>query len=167
MKNKKLMLIIIGVLIGILLVIGIGYAYYMAYVGSGASTNVNVTSDTTDKFTFTQGTAIALNATQFNFTSGGSDLSSVTTSSATLVANSTNSSASNTYQAYFKIDSNTYTYTKDTSTPEIILTVTDPTGAEITSIPGLTYVTISDTLKGFDITNKTGRFTIESDYAIT
>jgi hypothetical protein len=92
-------------------------------------------------------------------------LSSETTSSATLKANSTNNTANSTYNIYFDIPSNNYVYSSGT-TPEIILTITDPTGAAVTSISGLTYVTSGD-VSGFDITTKTGTFTIAEDYAIT
>jgi hypothetical protein len=44
--------------------------FMQAQIGSGAKTNVNVTSDTTDRLTFTKGSDINLKATQFNFTNG-------------------------------------------------------------------------------------------------
>jgi hypothetical protein len=161
--KRKIMLVILGTLIVLL---GITYAYYIAQIGPGSKTNINLTSDTLDKLTFTQGTDLSLNATQFNFTNGGSNLTSSTTASATLVANSTNNTASDTYNAYIDISSNSYIYTQNESTPEIILTITNPTGANITTMTGLTYVT-SNGVSGFDITNKTGVFSIAEDYAIS
>jgi hypothetical protein len=161
--KRKIMLVILGTLIVLL---GITYAYYIAQIGPGSKTNINLTSDTLDKLTFTQGTDLSLNATQFNFTNGGSNLTSSTTASATLVANSTNNTASDTYNAYIDISSNSYIYTQNESTPEIILTITNPTGANVTTMTGLTYVT-SNGVSGFDITNKTGVFSIAEDYAIS
>src|SRR5574344_1095330 len=137
-KKKTFWLILTGIALAVVVSIGIGYAFYQAQVGSGAKTNVNVTSDSSDKLTFTKGSDISLKATQFNFTNGGANLSSETTSSATLKANSTNNTANSTYNIYFDIPSNNYVYSSGT-TPEIILTITDPTGAAVTSISGLTY----------------------------
>jgi hypothetical protein len=160
--KRKIMLVILGTLIVLL---GITYAYYIAQIGPGSKTNINLTSDTLDKLTFTQGDDLSLNATQFNFTNGGSNLTSSTTASATLIANSTNNTASDTYNVYVKILDNTYDYTTETSVPEIILSITDPTGAAVTSITGLTYVT-ADGVSGFDVTNKGGSFVVNEGYAI-
>src|SRR5574344_93877 len=164
-KKKTLWLTVTGIALALVVSIGIGYAFYAAQIGSGAKTNVNVTSDTTDRLTFTKGSDINLKATQFNFTNGGTNLSSETTSSATLKANSTNNTANSTYNVYFIVSNNTYTYTNGT-TPEIILTITDPTGAAVTSIAGLTYVTSGDT-SGFDITTYKGMINVATDYAIS
>jgi hypothetical protein len=164
-KKKTFWLILTGIALAVVVSIGIGYAFYAAQVGSGAKTNVNVTSDSSDKLTFTKGSDISLKATQFNFTNGGTNLSSETTSSATLKANSTNNTANSTYNVYFIVSNNTYTYTNGT-TPEIILTITDPTGAAVTSISGLTYVTSGDT-SGFDITTYKGMINVATDYAIS
>jgi hypothetical protein len=164
-KKKTFWLILTGIALAVVVSIGIGYAFYAAQVGSGAKTNVNVTSDSSDKLTFTKGSDISLKATQFNFTNGGTNLSSETTSSATLKANSTNNTANSTYNVYFIVSNNTYTYTNGT-TPEIILTITDPTGAAVTSIAGLTYVTSGDT-SGFDITTYKGIINVATDYAIS
>jgi hypothetical protein len=164
-KKKTLWLTITGIALALVVSIGIGYAFYAAQIGSGAKTNVNVTSDTTDRLTFQAGDPLALKITQFNLGTGAGNVTSETTSSATLKANSTNNTANSTYNIYFDIPSNNYVYSSGT-TPEIILTITDPTGAAVTSISGLTYVTSGD-VSGFDITTKTGTFTIAEDYAIT
>jgi hypothetical protein len=163
-KKKTLWLTITGIALALVVSIGIGYAFYAAQIGSGAKTNVNVTSDTSDRLTFQAGDPLALKITQFNLGTGAGNVTSETTSSATLKANSTNNTANSTYNIYFDIPSNNYVYSSGT-TPEIILTITDPTGAAVTSISGLTYVTSGD-VSGFDITTKTGTFTIAEDYAI-
>jgi hypothetical protein len=164
-KKKTLWLTITGIALALVVSIGIGYAFYAAQIGSGAKTNVNVTSDTSDRLTFQAGDPLALKITQFNLGTGAGNVTSETTSSATLKANSTNNTANSTYNIYFDIPSNNYVYSSGT-TPEIILTITDPTGAAVTSMSGLTYVTSGD-VSGFDITTKTGTFTIAEDYAIT
>lgn len=166
-KNRKNILITLGILIGLLCLVGIGYAYFAANMGSDAETNVNVTSKTSDSLTFTQGTDLSLTATQQNF--NPDDLTNVTGTtkgSAKLVANSGNNTASATYQVYFRISQNGYTYTQNESTPELILTIKDPDNNNVTSIEGLTYVT-SNGISGFDVTNKTGFYNVSLNHAIS
>ena len=82
-----------------------------------------------------------------------------------LTVNSTNDTAEYTYWVYFNITDNTLIYS-DGSTPEVILSVTDPIGNEVTSIEGLTYGTYNG-VTGFDVTTKKGIFTIATNYPIT
>jgi hypothetical protein len=165
-EKRKYILIMFGIIIFLLCSLLVGYAYFKGNIGSGLNTNINASAKTSDHLTFINGDALALNATQFNFTKSGSSLTSSTTSSAKLIANTNTSSANDTYQVYINITSNTYNYTTVGLTPEIILSITDPTGDAITSVPGLTYVT-SGGVSGFDITNKTGLYQIYGDYAIS
>src|SRR5574344_1520497 len=165
-EKRTYILIMFGIIIFLLCSLLMGYAYFKGNIGSGLNTNINASAKTSDHLTFINGDTLALNATQFNFTKEGSNLTSSTTSSANLIANKNTNSANDTYQVYINITSNTYNYTTVGLTPEIILSRTDPTGYAITSVPGLTYVT-SGGVSGFDITNKTGLFQIYSDYAIS
>ena len=65
------------------------------------------------------------------------------------------------------INSNTYTYTTSDNTAEVILTIKDENGNNVTSgVDGLTYVT-SGGVSGFDVTGKTGLFNIKTDYPIS
>ena len=72
---------------------------------------------------------------------------------------------------YLNISDNTFTYTQDTNTPEILLTIKDASGNAVTSITGLTYKTVTDgkgaSLSGFDITTKSGLVTLFSNREIT
>ena len=65
---------------------------------------------------------------------------------------------------FLNISDNTFLYSVDTNTPELILTIKDKSNNEVTSIEGLTYKTVTDgkgtTIKGFDITNKNGLLTL-------
>jgi hypothetical protein len=161
--KRKITLIILGALIVLLTVT---YAYYMFQVGNGSKTNIDITSDTVDRLTFINGDPISLRVNQFTLAEGSStNVTGSTSSSANLKANSYNTTASSTYNAYFVIDSNTFTYTNGT-TPEMLLSITDPTGATVTSITGLTYVT-QNGVSGFDITNKDDTYVIASNYAIS
>ena len=61
---------------------------------------------------------------------------------------------------FLNVSDNTFAYSVDTNTPELILTIKDKSNNELTSIEGLTYKAVTDgkgtTIKGFDITNKNG-----------
>ena len=65
---------------------------------------------------------------------------------------------------FLNISDNTFAYSVDTNTPELILTIKDKSNNELTSIEGLTYKAVTDgkgtTIKGFDITNKNGLLTL-------
>jgi hypothetical protein len=161
--KRKITLIILGALIALLT---ITYAYYVAQTGNGAFTNLKVTSGTVDRLTFINGSALSLKVDQFTLAEGSTDnVTGSTSSSANLKANSSTITATDSYNAYFDISQNEFTYTSGT-TPEMLLSITDPSGTLITSIPNLTYVT-QNGVSGFDITNKIGTFTIASGYSIT
>ena len=167
-KNKKLV-IIVSCLIA---VIGITFAYFIAQSNKGASGKVNVGGDSLDELTFNVSKDISLSIDQFNFASGAGNLSDQATATASLKANSTKNTASYNYNVYFYISSNNYVYTTSDNKPEIVLTITDPTGAEVKSIDGLTYydsITNADgvSISGFDITTQKGLLNVALDYAIT
>ena len=174
--RKKLEKYLIIGAIAIFAIISATYAYFQAQLGNGASANVDLDTSTTDSLTFDVNNAIDLNINQFNFGVGAGNLSSNAIASATLLANNASNTATYNYYVYFRINSNEFIYTTSDSKPEIILTVTDPTGQPVTSIDGLTYVpnvqtTTSDgstqTVSGFDITTASGTFVVASAYSIT
>ena len=171
-KNKKqaLILSIVAVVTLIALVVGATYAYFKAQGGTGSSTDVKVTTYTTDMLTFTTGNAISLYADQSSFGQEKGSLSGETFAKATLVANNKTNEATDNYYVYFNIENNTFKYTLGEDKPELILTVTGPDG-EVTSLPGLTYKTVLDrenkTVKGFDVTTTNGLITIANKKKIT
>ena len=166
-KNKKIIIIVFGLLI----FIGITLAYVVGQISDGALGNANITADTTDNLQFGVSKDISLNPTQFNVPEGGGGLSDTATGTATLLANSTNNTASFNYYVYFNIESNNYIYTTADNKPEIVLTISNPTGQTVTEVDGLTYVTVQNadgtTVSGFDITTQSGLFNIASNYDIT
>ena len=172
-KNKKqaLILSIVAVVTLIALVVGATYAYFQAQGGTGSSTEVKVTTYTTDMLTFTTGSAISLYADQSSFGSDKGSLSGETFAKATLVANNKTNEATDNYYVYFNIENNTFKYTLGEDKPELILTVTGPDGNEVTEISGLTYTTVQDrenkTVKGFDVTTTNGLITIANKKTIT
>ena len=164
-KNKLLYflgVLIVGVFI--VLIVRFTYAYLAANVNE-ARGNVTVDSDETDNLKFAVGEPLSIDATPTTLPENGENLVDTTTSTATLLANSTNETAEYSYWVYFTISNNTFIYS-DGSTPEIILTVTDPTGNPVTNIDGLTYGTYNG-VAGFDVTTANGVFAVASDYAIT
>ncbi len=164
-KSKTIVTIILAIIT--FTIIGFSYAYFQGQIGAGATANVNVISKTTDVLTFSKGNDISFTITQANFGSGAGNRTGSTTATATLLANNDTNSATQTYNVYFKIENNAFVYsTAPTNTPELLLTVTNPSGSAVTSISGLTYTTVNG-ISGFDITNKRGLFKIASNYSIT
>ena len=166
--KKKRLIVIVSVLV---VFIGVTLAYVVGQISDGAIGNANITADTTDNLQFSVDKDISLNPTQFNVIEGGGGLSDTAVGTATLLANSTNNTASFTYYVYFNIKSNDYTYTTEDYKPEIVLTITDPTGQPVTEVSGLSYVTVQNAdgseVSGFDITTKSGLINIANNYEIT
>ena len=164
-KNNKLLyflgVLIIGLLI--ILIVRITYAYLGASINE-AKGNITLNSDDVDELKFNIGDPLSINATPTTLPENGENLVSSSTSSASLLANSTNNTAEYGYYVYFKISNNNFIYS-DGSTPEIILTIKQGEN-EITNIEGLTYGTFSG-VSGFDITTASGLFNVASSYSIT
>ena len=170
-KKQALFLSIVAVVTLITLVVGATFAYFKAQGGTAGSTEVKVTTYTTDMLTFTTGSAISLYADQSSFGQEKGSLSGETFAKATLVANNKTNEATDNYYVYFNIENNTFKYTLGEDKPELILTVTGPDGSEVTSLPGLTYKTVQDrenkTVKGFDVTTMNGLITVANKKTIT
>ena len=167
LKNRR----ILALSLLLIAFIGVSFAYVVAQISGGALKNANITADKTDDLKFTVSKEISLNPTQFNVLEGGSGLSDSAVGSAILKPNSTNGKATYTYYVYFDIISNNYVYTTDEQLPEIVLTITNPNGEEVTSVSGLKYVTATNAdgtqVTGFDITTKSGLFNIAFKYEIS
>ena len=170
-KKQALILSIVAVVTLIALVVGATFAYFKAQGGTGSSTEVKVTTYTTDMLTFTTGSAISLYADQSSFGQEKGSLSGETFAKATLVANNKTNEATDNYYVYFNIENNTFKYTLGNDKPELILTVTGPDGSEVTSLSGLTHTTVQDrenkSISGFDVTTTNGLITIANKKTIT
>ena len=169
-KKQTLILSVVAVVTLIALVVGATYAYFKAQGGTESSTEVKVTTYTTDMLTFTTGNAISLYADQSSFDQEKGSLSGETFAKATLVANNKTNEATDNYYVYFNIENNTFKYTLGEEKPELILTVTGPDG-EVTSLPGLTYKEVQDrentSISGFDVTTTNGLITIANKKTIS
>ena len=165
MKNKKaITLSVIASLILLVLIIGATYAYFQASGGDGTSANLRVTTYTTDIITFEVGSNVNIETNATLFSHGKGNASGTTFARATLTANNKTNSATENYNLFLNVSDNTFAYSVDTKTPELILTIKDKSNNEVTSIEGLTYKTVTDgkgtIIKGFDITNKNGLLTL-------
>ena len=168
-NGRKLSLIFIFILILLVIALLVGkltFSYLGPTLGEDLSNEGEVTASG-DTLIFTKGSNLSLSATTDNFQTGGSNLSSTTNPKVRLVASSKTNSASATYYVGVVINSNSYTYTTSDNTAEVILTIKDENGSNVTSgVDGLTYVT-SGGVSGFDVTGKTGLFNIKTDYPIS
>ena len=162
MKNKKTYLIIIVILL-VLVVVGVTFAFFQAQGDNNASANVNVKTEDMDSLVFSVGDKINVSANQFDFGSKAGNKVGSTYAKATL---KTSKSATANYYVYLNIETNDFEYTTDNKTAELILTVTDPSGNELTEINGLNYVTVND-IKGFDVTEASGLIKLVNNREIT
>ena len=172
MENQKTKIISIASIIALALtLVTATFAYFMAQTGEGKSTDIKINASTVDTFTFEAGSAISLNLNQDNFASGKGNQTGTTFAKAMLTANNKTNTATEHYYMYLNISENTFTYTQDANTPEILLSIKDGSNNEITSVSGLTYKTVTDgkgaSIKGFDITKKSGLITILNNREIT
>lgn len=180
-KNKIIIIVSISVAVLTLATLALTYAFLGANIGGVTTTSTKVVAKNTAGLTFETGDPITLSANQDNFASGKSSLTASTTAKAILTADNESTAVSETYNVYLYINKNDYIYTQDESTPELLLTVTDPTGAVMTSM--LTQYTTNNMLgvsyktdqtdvtgtkySGYDVTNKTGIIHIKSGATIS
>ena len=172
MENKKTKIISITSIIALALtLVTATYAYFVAQTGEGAETDIKINANTVDTFTFEVGSALNLSLNQENFASGKGNQTGTTFAKAMLTANNKTNTATEHYYLYLNISNNTFTYSIDNNTPEILLSIKDGSNNEITSVSGLTYKTVTDgkgaSIKGFDITKKSGLITILNNREIT
>ena len=163
-KKKTIILSIIAIATFAILVIGATYAYFNASIGDLAAADVKINANTVDTFTFSTGSAISFSINQENFASGKGNISGSTYASAMLTANNKTNTATEHYYLYLNISNNTFLYTQNENTPELLLTITDASGNAVTDITSLTYKTVTDgkgaSISGYDITNKSGVITL-------
>ena len=172
MENKKTIILSVVASIALLvLIIGATYAYFQAGGGTGSNTDVKVTTYTTDALSFEVGSDISLYADQTTFASGKGNATGSTFAKAILTANNKTNTSTMNYYLYLKISKNSFGYTQNTSTPELLLTITDASGNAVTDITSLTYKTVTDgkgaSISGYDITNKSGVVALFDNKAIT
>ena len=172
MQNKKqIILSILAIFVLSVLVIGATFAYFQAQGDTSSQTSATVKTYTTDVFSFETGDAINFSLNQENFTSGKGNQTGSTFAKTILTANNKTNTATEHYYLYLNISNNTFLYTQNESTPELLLTITDASGNAVTDITSLTYKTVTDgkgaSISGYDITNKSGVITLFNNKEIT
>ena len=173
MKNKKqaILLSVIASIALLVLIVGATYAYFQASGGTGTNADVKVTTYTTDVFNFEVGNDISIYADATSFASGKGNASGSTFAKAILTANNKTNTATEHYYLYLNISNNTFLYTQNENTPELLLTIKDAGGNAVTDITSLTYKTVTDgkgvSISGYDITNKSGVITLFNNKEIT
>ena len=168
--KKQIILSILTIFVLSALIIGATFAYFQAQGDTSSQTSATVKTYTTDVFSFETGDAISFSLNQENFTSGKGNQTGSTFAKAILTANNKTNTATEHYYLYLNISNNTFTYTQNENTPEILLTITDGTNP-VTNITSLTYKTVTDgkgnRISGYDITNKSGVITFFDNREIT
>ena len=168
---KKKALLGITVIFFVVLVIGATYAYFQSDTSDSKSTDVKITTNTSDTLSFSVGSSLQFSADQFTFTERGKNASDTTTAIAILTANNKTNSATEHYYIYLNIEFNNFEYCKDNTKPELLLTITSPDGESVTIVDGLEYKTVSngagDSISGFDVTTKNGLVTLVNNKEIS
>ena len=160
MKSKQYLIIAVATLIAF--TVAGTYAFFQVLGGNTETRNVNVVTNTTDQLTFSVTKDIEIEASKENFGRNAGNLSDSTTATARLIPNSKTHTASADYNVYVVIDSNNFVYTTEDHTPELTLTITDPTNTPVANITGLNSIGNGV----FDITTRTGAFLVAEDYDI-
>ena len=168
--KKQIILSILTIFVLSALIIGATFSYFQAQGDTSSQTSATVKTYTTDVFSFETGDAISFSLNQENFTSGKGNQTGSTFAKTILTANNKTNTATEHYYLYLNISNNTFTYTQNENTPEILLTINDGTNP-VTNITSLTYKTVTDgkgnRISGYDITNKKGLITLFSNREIT
>ncbi len=170
-KNKTKIISIASIIALTILIIGATYAYFQAQTGEGSQTDIRINANTVDTLTFETGNPITLTLDQENFAQGKGNQTGSTFAKALLTANSKTNTATENYYLYLSIYTNTFGYSINADTPELILSITDADGNAVTNISSLTYKTVTDasgaSISGYDITGVTGLVTILDNREIT
>ena len=166
---RKVILAILFVLILVVISLFIGRFTY-SYLGPDIDDELTGTGEVTpsgDTIIFSKGNDLSLSASTDNFHTGSGNLTDTTNPQVRLIASSDTNNASTTYYAGIRIYENTYQYSTDNNTAELILSVYDENGNLLqASSDALDYVTVNG-VSGFDITGLTGAYNIAIDHPIS
>lgn len=166
--DKKLQNIILTtyVIALIILIIGASYAYFNIIKVGKVSPEVNYESAITDLISFEVTEAINITANEENFLIDMGNVTAETSATAYLKSANTENKRSYGYNVYIDIVENGLCYSTASQSPELILTVTDPSGNILKNMEGLDFVTING-ISGFDITTAKGKYFIANNYQIS
>ncbi len=154
-KLRKVLLITIGIMLGSVLVFS--FAFFALYEDLPAKTILQAITGGVNKLEFYSGDLLEFDGIILEGSTEPYVISSVNNPSNTFTS---------TYNIYLDVKDNSFSYTTGEETGELLLRVFNPDGTEVTSITGLSYVTIGD-ISGFDITELNSTFPLINDYEIT
>ena len=163
--RKRTVLLIISVVTLMIFAVGVTYAYFRTQGGGATQTDINVKTATTDSLVFSTGSDIFFTADQTSFGKGKGNKMGSSFAKVVLTANNSTNSATANYYVYLNITENSFKYTTNNKTAELILSITDKAGNEIKNLEGVSYVTIGG-VSGYDITNKEGLVKIANNHEI-
>ncbi len=125
-KRKAIILLFVALIAIVAMIAGATYAYFQAQQGKGQSSDVNVTTGTTDNLNFNitdldvtrtdivdednEEMPITINASMENFTDKNTNLGDGVTATATLIANDATNEAEGNYYVYLNITKNELQY---------------------------------------------------------
>ena len=166
--RKVLMIIYIVAIISMISASTLAYFTYLQV--SNVSSKIDSSSaKINDLILFDIENNIDINANEENFGQNMASLVQDVGASATLITEEVKD-VTYKYNLFLDINKNTFDYTTDAKDAEVVLSVISPDGKEVTEIDGLNYISVTDAkgavIKGFDITNATGRFFLAKAYEI-
>lgn len=137
---------------------------------SHVSPSISTESKITEFISFNVGSDIKLAADNTNFTQDFGNVSSTSLVNASLKLNGNEELIKHYYDLYLDIENNNFVYSTEDKRAELIMTVIDPNGKELTNIDGINYVSIATrdgVVSGFDITElRKGKYYIAKKYKI-
>ena len=149
----------------ILMTVSATFAFFTNIRIATISQETDVMSATTSTLMFGSGDPLQIDANINNFAENMDSLKDDSYAIATLKAGSVKENTTYKYNVNLKITENTFEYSTIDKKSELILTVTNHLGEEVTTLEGLEYKKVGD-VTGFDITNKIGQFTIGKEIEI-
>lgn len=159
-KKFQKSILIIYIITLVISVIGATYAYFTVIKVNYYSPEGEIKAATSEVISFRISKDLNIVANQYNFQEGMSSLTTDSTVTAYMRFDGGTRVVKHKYDVILNIDSNDFEYTTLEESPELVLTVTDPNGNQVTSIEGLEYN------NGFDITDKTGKYYIAKEYPL-
>ena len=160
MRVRKYMLWTVGVLlVGTLT---LTTAFFLTETSPGGSSDVQLGTNDLANLEFTKTGDLIIDVKVSEFGPGMGNSSGSITATATLTSPEAYATK---YHTYFSIEENTFGYTTEEETPELVLTIKRPDGSYVSSLPKLEATTIGGN-PGFDVTTKSGTFIIEENIDI-
>ncbi len=165
--------LVLIVIVFLFLIFTGSFAYLGNLIGDGINTitNINSYNPSERRFFFTPHDPVPFGVSTSGFADGSGSITNEKDQLATLIKGEAESSATENYSVYVDLSNNTFIYTTAAKTAELLLNVVDPEGNEVTSIAGLTRVTVTDatgkSYTGFDITEINRMIRIIENRSIT